>query len=183
VHVVTFGALPHPDIPATDVMPAIPREIEQAREEGVIIHEHRGVQRLVLRGEQVIGLELVNMKKLPDGNGGKRVVSFEGTESLLHVEQVIPAIGQTVDPAGMEALLDHQEFLTAGHEGRINGHPGLFTGGDARGDRGTVTEAIGDGRRAAGGPGGSTTTAAAGRATQPQLLRTPAASGGTHPPG
>lgn len=149
VHVVTQQSLPVAGVDAPDRMPAIRREIEQALEEGVIIHEHRGVQRLVLRGEQVIGLELVHRKEMPDGNGGIRFVSFEGTESLLHAQQVIPAIGQSVDPAGLEALLGHREFLTATEHGRIEGHAGLYTGGDTRGDRGTVSAAVGDGRRTA----------------------------------
>lgn len=149
VHVVTQQSIPVAGRDQPDRMPAIPREIEQALEEGVIIHEHRGVQRLVLRGEQVVGLELVHRKEMPDGDSGVRFVSFEGTESLLHVEQVIPAIGQTVDRAGLEVLLDHRENLGGGQYGRIPGHPGLYTGGDARGDRGTVSAAIGDGQRTA----------------------------------
>ena len=127
-------------------MPAIPREIEQAMEEGIIIHEHRGVQRLVLRGEQVIGLELVHSKELADTTGKARLVSFEGTESLLHVEQVIPAIGQTVDPHALDVLASGSEFLVTGEHGRISGHPGLYTGGDTLGGQGTVSAAIGDGR-------------------------------------
>jgi formate dehydrogenase beta subunit len=130
-------------------MPAIYREIEQALEEGVTIHEHRGVQRLVLRGEQVIGLELVHMKELPDESGQVRFVSFEGTEALLHVQQVIPAIGQTLDPTGLGRILDHKPFPEVDDWGRIPGTEGLLVGGDARGDRRTVSEAIGDGRRAA----------------------------------
>lgn len=149
VHVITHQSLPRKDNMPADVMPAIVREIEQALEEGVIIHEHRGVQRLVLRGERVVGLELVHRKKLREQQATRRFVSFEGTESLLYADQVIPAIGQTVDPEGIEALLDHASFLAADHLGRVAGHPGIYTGGDARGDRGSVTEAIGDGRVAA----------------------------------
>jgi formate dehydrogenase beta subunit len=149
VHVITQQSLPGNGQTPIDVMPAIAREIEQALEEGVIIHEHRGVQRLVLRGEQVVGLELVHRKELPDGAGGIRFVSFEGTESLLHVDQVIPAIGQEVDPIGMEQLLNHAPFLHADEHGHVSRHPDIYTGGDARGDRGTVSAAIGDGRRAA----------------------------------
>ena len=149
VHVVTHESLPRAGVEQPDTMPAIAREIEQAMEEGVIIHEHRGVQRLVLRGEQVVGLELVHRKKLREADNSTRSVSFEGTETLLHVDQVIPAIGQTVDPAGLASLLGQHEFLTASEHGRIGGHPGLYTGGDARGGGGTVSAAIGDGRRAA----------------------------------
>ncbi|MDX1698554.1 MAG: FAD-dependent oxidoreductase, partial [Thiohalobacterales bacterium] len=141
VHVVTFQSLPVEGEQQPDRMAAIPREIEQALEEGVIIHDHRGVQRLVLRGEQVIGLELVHRKELPQAGGASRIVSFEGTESLLHVEQVIPAIGQTTDPAGVKRLLDHREFLDTGPYGRIAGQPGLYAGGDACGLSGTVSGA------------------------------------------
>jgi len=149
VHVITHSSLPGNGQTPIDAMSAIPREVEQALEEGVTIHEHRGVQRLVLRGEQVVGLELVHRKELPDGADGKRYVSFEGTESLLHVDQVIPAIGQEVDPSGMEHLLDHAPFLHADEHGHVTGHSDIYCGGDARGDRGTVSAAIGDGRRVA----------------------------------
>ena len=149
VHVVTFQSLPIVDQEQPDRMSAIPREIEQALEEDVIIHDHRGVQRLVLRGERVIGLELVHRKELPQAGNTSRIVSFEGTESLLHVEQVIPAIGQTTAPDGIERLLEQREFLDAGPDGRIRNHPGLYAGGDACGMSGTVSGAIGDGQRAA----------------------------------
>jgi len=149
VHVVTHQSLPRAGVEQIDTMSAIPREIEQAMEEGVIFHEHRGVQRLVLRGEQVIGLELVHRKELHEADGSKRYVSFEGTESLLHVDQVIPAIGQSVDPAGLSTLLEQRSHLDASEHGRLDGHPGLYAGGDACGGHGSVSAAIGDGRRAA----------------------------------
>ncbi len=149
VHIISHKAIPGPGVPPEDAMPAIRREIEQGLEEGVIIHEHRGVQRLILRGEQVIGLELVHMKKLPDASGRLQRVAFEGTESMLHVEQVIPAIGQIVEPEGIRALLGQRSYFRVDDRGCFPDQPALFSGGDARGDRGTVSEAIGDGRRVA----------------------------------
>jgi Pyruvate/2-oxoacid:ferredoxin oxidoreductase delta subunit len=149
VHIISHKAIPGPGVPAEDSMPAILREIQQGIEEGVIIHEHRGVQRLILRGERVVAVELVHMKKLANAEGRLKRVAFEGTESLLNVDQVIPAIGQTVDPAGLETVLQQRSFMPADEGGRLAGHPGLYTGGDTRGDQGTVSEAIGDGRRAA----------------------------------
>ena len=149
VHIISHKAIPGPGVPAQDAMPAILREIEQGLEEGVTIHEHRGVQRLILRGEQVVGLELVHMKKLANANGRLKRVAFEGTESMLHVEQVIPAIGQVVDPDGIRALLGQRSYFRVDDWGQFPDQPKLFSGGDARGDRGTVSEAVGDGRRAA----------------------------------
>jgi NADPH-dependent glutamate synthase beta subunit-like oxidoreductase len=148
VHIISHKAIPAPEVPPEDAMPAILREIRQGLEEGVTIHEHRGVQRLILRGEQVVGVEMVHMKKLANEAGRLKRVAFEGTESLLHVEQVIPAIGQTVDPRGVEALLGGGSYFNVDAWGALAGNGVVYTGGDARG-HGTVSEAIGDGRRAA----------------------------------
>ncbi len=150
VHIITHNGLPGPDSLPGDVMRAVPREIEQAVEEGVQIHAHRGIRRLLLRGEQVVGVEMVHMKKLPDASGQLKRTAFEGTETLLHVDQVIPAIGQTIDPAGLEAILNGSAYLKVDEWRRVEGHAGLFAGGDgcSRGG-GTVTSAVGDGREAA----------------------------------
>ncbi len=149
VHLITHRAIPRPEVPEEDWMPAIPREIHQAEEEGVIFHEHRGVRRLVLRGEKVVGIEIVHMKKLKRPDGRVERVPFEGTETLLHVEQVIPAIGEQVDPEGLETLLGHEAYLNVDSWGRVAGIEGVFAGGDARRGAGMVSIAIGDGRRAA----------------------------------
>jgi formate dehydrogenase beta subunit len=149
VHIITHEALPGAGIPPEDAMRAIPREITQAQEEGVIIHPHRGILRLILRGERVVGVEMVHMKKLqrPDGRIERKV--FEGTETVMHVDQVIPAIGQQVDDTGMAELLHRQPFFAPDPQGALPGHPGVFVGGDARPGGGSVSAAVGDGRRGA----------------------------------
>ena len=149
VHVITFQALPGPGIAREDAMSALPREIRQAIEEGVTIHDHRGVRRLILRGEKAVGVEMVHMKELARDDGRREPVLFEGTETVLRVDQVIPAVGQEVEPAGMESVLGGEPFFRPDAWGRIPGHANVFVGGDARGSGGTVSGAIGDGRRAA----------------------------------
>lgn len=149
VHIITHEALPGPGVVPEDAMRAIPREIAQAQEEGVIIHPHRGILRLILRGEHVVGVEMAHMKKLQRPDGGLHRVMFEGTETVLHVDQVIPAIGQQVDDEGLAELLNRQPFFMADELGGLPGHPGLYVGGDARPGRGSVSAAVGDGRRAA----------------------------------
>jgi NADPH-dependent glutamate synthase beta subunit-like oxidoreductase/Pyruvate/2-oxoacid:ferredoxin oxidoreductase delta subunit len=149
-HIVIHSSLPDPDKPAADDMRAIPREIQQALEEGVRIHDHHGVKRLILRGEKLSGIEIVRMRKLPDENGRLHRVAFEGTESILHVDQVIPAIGQVIDPTGMERLLTGSRYFKVSERGQLAGNDMLYAGGDAiEGNGGTVTEAIGNGRVAA----------------------------------
>ncbi len=149
VHVITFQSLPGVQVGVADVMSAVPREIRQALEEGVIIHDHRGIRRLLIRGGEIAGVEMVHMKEVEDPDGRRRLVSFEGTETVLKLDQVIPAIGQQVDPAGFESIVGKDAFFRPDHFGRIPGHDGIFAGGDARGASGTVSGAIGDGRRAA----------------------------------
>ncbi|HYA35508.1 MAG TPA: FAD-dependent oxidoreductase [Candidatus Binataceae bacterium] len=151
VHIITFQALPEAGVgkPPADVMSATPREIHQALEEGVIVHDHRGVKRLLMRGGDVVGLEMVHMRELDEGDGKRKLVSFEGTETVLKVDRVIPAVGQQVDPAGFENILGRAEFFKPDHFGRLDGHRGIFVGGDARGAGGSVAGAIGDGHRAA----------------------------------
>lgn len=148
VHVITFQALPAVGVAPEEAMSAVPREIDQAQEEGVIIHDRRGIRRLLLRGERVVGVELVRMKELDRGQGRREAVAFEGTETVLEVQQVIPAIGQEVTAEGFGKLL-REGFLRPDGWGRIESDGVVFCGGDARGDRGTVSAAVGDGRRAA----------------------------------
>ena len=148
VHLITHERIPARDVPEHERMRAAPDEIAQAVEEGVIIHENRMVRRLILRGERVVGVELVHARKLREGER-LRLHAFEGTESVLKVEQVIPAIGQVVDEAGLEKLLGQREFLRIDEEGRLAAGSRLFAGGDCRPGLGTVAGAIADGARAA----------------------------------
>ena len=149
VHVISHKPIPKPGIPPEEAMPAIPREVEEALEEGVNIHEYRGIRRLILRGERVVGVELVHMKKLQQTSGRLKRIAFEGTETILNVDQVIPAVGQAIDSRGMEMLLNSGRYLKVNKWGQLVNTPGIYAGGDAIGNEGTVTAAVGDGRRAA----------------------------------
>jgi len=102
-----------------------------------------------LRGERVVGIELVHMKKLMQPSGKLKRIAFEGTETILNVEQVIPAIGQVLDPTGFEALAENRSHFKVDQWGQFANHANLYAGGDATGNAGTVTAAVGDGRRAA----------------------------------
>ncbi len=150
VHLVTHDVRPAPGVPRDLAMKAAPRDIRQAEEEGVTVHVEHAIHHLILRGEKVVGVELVRVKKLARDEGHYEIVPFEGTETVLHVDQVIPAVGQTVAPEGMESLLAARGFFAVDGTGRVPGHDALFAGGDARaGAWGTVSGAVGDGRRAA----------------------------------
>ncbi len=127
-------------------MPAITEEIEEAREEGI----HFAMQRqpLAFRGENgaVSGVELavVTMGE-PDESGRRRPVVTDET-SWLECDVVLLALGQGADtgffPAGWE--LKDGRVHSAGQALNVFGAGDLATG------EGTVTHAIGSGRRVAG---------------------------------
>ncbi|CCQ73651.1 FAD-dependent oxidoreductase [Magnetospira sp. QH-2] len=149
VYVITASGLPGPDTAPDDILNVVPRELEEAIEEGVIFYPHRTIQRLIMRGSKLIGVEMVHLKKLPGKGGRKSRISFQGTERVLNVDMVIPSIGEAVDAGGFEKLVGNANYFKTDDWGNVSDHPGVFVGGDARGDRGTVSAAVGDGRKAA----------------------------------
>ncbi len=138
-------------------MPALPEEIEEAEREGVPIEFLIAPVR-ILGNEQgrVVALECVRMKLgEPDPSGRRRPVPIAGSEFILEVDMVVPAIGQSPDLS----------FLGEGHsfaitrEGTFNvdrvsyrtNRPGVFAGGDAITQPVSVIDAIGSARQAAAG--------------------------------
>ncbi|MGR3661397.1 MAG: FAD-dependent oxidoreductase [Paracoccaceae bacterium] len=147
VTLVTASGLPGPDTAPDDLINVVPRELEEALEEGVEIIDHATVSRLVMKGSKVTGVEVVSLKKEPGSDGRKLRIAFEGTERLLSVDMVVPCIGEKVDPDGLRGLIDGNYIWAKDAWGRLQ-RENVHVLGDARGDRGTVAEAIGDGRLA-----------------------------------
>ena len=83
VTLITASGLPGPDTAPDDVINVVPRELEEALEEGIEVLAHRTVQRLILRGSKVVGLEVVALKKLPRASGRKGRVLTPAGQSLL----------------------------------------------------------------------------------------------------
>ena len=147
VTLITASGLPGPDTAPDDLINVVPRELEEAQEEGIEIIDHATVSRLIMKGSRVTGVEIVSLKKEPGKDGRKRRVEFEGTERVFNVDMVVPCVGEQVDPEAFEGLLDGAYFWPDNTFGRIDDR--VFALGDARGNRGTVAAAIGDGRVAA----------------------------------
>jgi NADPH-dependent glutamate synthase beta subunit-like oxidoreductase len=145
VHVITHYAIPGE---GEDPMQAFAREVHQAIEEGVIIHPHRGVSRLVFHGDDLKGIEMVHMRRIMTEHGSARM-PFEGTESILEVDMVIPAVGETIDPTGLESLVGAHGKVKADFWGKVDQMP-VWVGGDLHPQSvGYVSEAIGFGARSA----------------------------------
>jgi len=126
-------------------MPAIAEEVEHA--------EHEGVEMLFLRAPlgfegdgRVRGVALAEVDLGPPDESGRRRPVVSDRTAVLACDAALLALGQSADlsrlPAGWTL-----------REGRVHrdGAPlAVFAAGDLATGEGTVTHAIGDGRRAAG---------------------------------
>jgi NADPH-dependent glutamate synthase beta subunit-like oxidoreductase len=135
-------------------MPASQDEIEECEEEGIKFHTLTDPKRIIGEKGKVKAIECLRMALGdPDESGRRRPVPVEGSEFLLEVDTVIPAIGQESD----WACLGPECACTLSEWGTMNVDPltlqtddsDIFAGGDAVTGPRTVVEAIAAGRRAA----------------------------------
>ena len=137
-------------------MPAIPAEVQAALDEGVELLTQ--VSPLdVARGDQP-GLRVVRTEPgEPDRSGRRRPVPVEGSELLVHADQIVAAIGQRPDPAawspeeGVTLDLHRDGSVKVDAETAATSHPRVFAGGDLVWGERTVTAAMAWGQRAAWG--------------------------------
>ena len=135
-------------------MPANPEEVEQAEEEGV--HFAYLTMPVAVEGEngRVTGFRCLKTELgPPDESGRRRPVPIEGSEYIMDVNAVIPAIGQVIHSGG----LLNEEGLKWSRRGTIavqtssmkTSVEDMFASGDEVTGPATVVEAIGGGKKAA----------------------------------
>ncbi|MCC6669885.1 MAG: 2-oxoacid:acceptor oxidoreductase family protein [Planctomycetes bacterium] len=126
-------------------MPAIREEVEEAEQEGVVLVEQR--QPVACHGAgrvQEVELALVEMGP-PDGTGRRRPIVTDRRERIV-CDHVLLALGQSADLS----LLPEGWTVQDGRVHRAGEALPVFAAGDLATGDGTVTHAIGSGRRAAG---------------------------------
>ncbi len=132
-------------------MPASREELESLEEEGIKIIFLANPTR-ILGSSRVEGVECVRMELgPPDDTGRRRPESIEGSEFVLDVDTVIPAIGQASDLqflAGSGVDTPGGRRISTADDGRT-AVAGIFAGGDAATGAKTVIEAIAAGKSAA----------------------------------
>jgi len=135
-------------------MPANSVEIEECREEGIDIMTLTSPVSVIAENGRVSGLECIKMELgEADESGRRRPLPVEGSEFVIDVDAVIPAIGQESD----WACLTDECACTLSQWGTLNvdsvtmqsDDPDIFAGGDAVTGPATVVEAIAAGREAA----------------------------------
>jgi heterodisulfide reductase subunit A-like polyferredoxin len=137
-----------------DEMPANKEEIEECAEEGIEIMTLTNPTRIIGENGKVKAVECIKMELgEPDKSGRRRPVPIAGSEFVIEVDAVIPAIGQESD----WACLTDECTCTLNDWGTMNvdpvtlqsNDPDIFAGGDAVSGPATVVEAVAAGKEAA----------------------------------
>ncbi|MBE9522623.1 MAG: FAD-dependent oxidoreductase [Proteobacteria bacterium] len=135
-------------------MPADPLEIEDALQEGVQIHALVTPKTVIGDNGTLKGLEcLKNRLGEPDSSGRRRPVPIDGSEFFIPADQIIAAIGQTVDKSFAADLNEigftKNDLLNVNPYTLETTKKGVFAGGDVVTGPKTVIEAIAQGKKAA----------------------------------
>ncbi len=136
-------------------MPAALEEIEEAEEEGIIIHPGFGPNRIIGKDGKVVALETLKTKWVFDENRRFNPTFYENSESQIECDTIIMAIGQAprldfftpedkveLSPRGLIAV-NTKTLMTSA--------PGIFAGGDCVFGPRLIIDSVGDGKRAAVG--------------------------------
>ena len=135
-------------------MPANEAEIVAAEEEGVKFHLLANPTRIIAEEGRVVGMECIRMELgEPDSSGRRRPVPVKGSEFILDVDMIIPAIGQVADlgflPVKGPVEVTDRGAIKADAMTMATTAPGIFAAGDAVLGARTVIEAVASANKAA----------------------------------
>ncbi len=135
-------------------MPARIEEIKRAKEEGIIFN-------LLTNPVEIIGNEQGWVKAIkcikmelgePDSSGRRKPIPMPGSEFIIDVDTVIPALGTKANKlltSDVKNLKLNKWGYIEVDENYMTSIPGVFAGGDITTGSATVIAAMGAGRRAA----------------------------------
>lgn len=136
-----------------DEMPAWDIEVEEAEHEGVKFHFLAAPIRLMGEGGKLRKMEYIKMELgEPDASGRRRPVPMEGSQTIIEVDNVIPAIGQAPDTKNLEEIAlktNKWAMIVADEHTLATSRSGVFAGGDCTLGAASFVEAVAQGRRAA----------------------------------
>jgi len=136
-------------------MPAALEEIEEAEEEGIIIHPGLGPKQIIGENGRAVALEVLKTKSVFDPNRRFNPTFYENSESLLDCDTIIMAIGQApnlqfLGPAdGVE--ISPRGLIAVNPQTLMTSAAGVFAGGDCVFGPRLIIDSVADGKRAAVG--------------------------------
>ncbi|MBU0971336.1 MAG: FAD-dependent oxidoreductase, partial [Proteobacteria bacterium] len=135
-------------------MPAWEEEICAAEVEGTKITYLAAPQEILGENGQVSGVRVIKMELgEPDSSGRRRPIPVPGSEYVIDIDQLIPAIGQRPDLSALEDLAGLK--ISRWNTTEVNpitlatDRPGVFAGGDVQTGPGVAIAAIAAGMEAA----------------------------------
>ena len=134
-------------------MPAWEKDIEEAIEEGVVIHPFWAPKQILHEGGRVSGIEFMRSKTVSDEEGRSVLSVDEKTTEKVKANAIIIAIGQAPDISFLseDSQLERALWgsLVVDENTLSTNISGIFAGGDFTTGPSTVIRAIASGRRAA----------------------------------
>jgi len=135
-------------------MPANDEEIEQAEAEGIRLHFLAAPVKIIAQNGKVSSIECVKMVLgEPDSSGRRRPEPVDGSEFTVAVDNVIAAIGQTIDTSCLvkDRQLEYNErnYISVDANTMATSLEGVFSGGDCVSGPAIAVEAVAAGQRAA----------------------------------
>ena len=135
-------------------MPAMKREIEAGVEEGVKIIELTAPVRIITRSGRLAGVECLAIELGDfDDTGRRRPIPIPGSEFVIMLDNLIPAIGEEPDlsflPPGYGLEISNRNTIAVDPESLATNRPGIFAAGDAVTGPSTIADSIASGKLAA----------------------------------
>lgn len=134
-------------------MPAHEEEVNEAINEGIIIHNSVGPKKIIGKKGAATGLEVVRVKSVFDDKGKFNPTFIEGSESVIEADTIVMAIGQTSDLSwispedGIE--ITSRNTIVVDPDTLATTTAGVFAGGDVAFGPRLLINAIADGKKAA----------------------------------
>ncbi|MFH1612704.1 MAG: NADPH-dependent glutamate synthase [bacterium] len=134
-------------------MPARIEEIEHAEEEGIIFDLLTNPMKIIGNEKGLVcAMECIKMELgEPDSSGRRKPIPIKGSEFIMEMDTVIPALGQGPNPLLLKATtgleLNKWGNIVADENGKTS-LKGVYAGGDIVTGAATVISAMGAGKKA-----------------------------------
>jgi NADPH-dependent glutamate synthase beta subunit-like oxidoreductase len=140
------------DLTSKDRMLAQDNEVQEAEEEGIIIHDSLGVKAIITKDGKAVGIETIPCLSVREQDGTfNPKYDNSCTAETLKADSIIVAIGQVADQSFGTQGLDYNQRGTISVDQNTleTGMKGVFAGGDIVAGPSTVVQAIASGKKVA----------------------------------
>jgi heterodisulfide reductase subunit A2 len=138
---------------SAEEMPALPDEIREGLEEGIVIHNRVSPQHFEVANGRVTGVATKVVERIEiDDLGRLMPITVDGSDKIIEADTVVFAIGQGPDVAPLKEIgfdLNERGLIKVDETSLRTAVDKLYAGGDAASGPTTVVAAMGMGRQAA----------------------------------